>query len=480
MMTIVGEYGLMGVMTVRSSTRLIVRRRACRLLLTLALVVGVGCRSTDLLSVPPPPNLVGAGSLGDTTGAEAMRAGAIGEFASALSGFPGAVQWTAMLSDEVRIGYNYSRPDVGIDARSLTITGDGHTPFDGAYTTIQAARLFSLQAAAALERRQSSTAAAEIGEVFALAAYSEILLGEAVCSGNPLSDLSPSGAPTYGVPLSTDSVFGRALAHFDSATAHGGSDATVASLIAVGRGRALLDLGRFAEAGAVVTGVAPTFHYGTGPQVNTVRNFYQAWAGINHRFFTVGDHKGVNGLDFVSARDPRMVTILQTTTAMGLPAYYPAKFPPSTTTNDSIPLADGVEAQLIGAEAALGAGNIAGWLGALNQLRANFVALRGPYPADTSYHQLGPLADPGSDSARVSLTFRERAFWLYGTAHRLGDLRRLIRQYGRDQSTVFPSGPYDNGSGTVFYSTYGSSVTFPIGAIEAGNPNFHGCSSTQA
>ena len=29
------------------------------------------------------------------------------------------------------------------------------------------------------------------------------------------------------------------------------------------------------------------------------------------------------------------------------------------------------------------------------------------------------------------MLFRERAFWMYLTGHRLGDMRRLIRQYGR-------------------------------------------------
>ncbi len=80
----------------------------------------------------------------------------------------------------------------------------------------------------------------------------------------------------------------------------------------------------------------------------------------------------------------------------------------------------------------------------------------------------------------MSLTFRERAFWLYGTGHRLGDLRRLIRQYGRDQSTVFPTGTYDNGSAVALFPSYGTSVNFPIGAIESSNLNFHGCSDTQA
>ncbi len=469
----------MGATTAHAPPQSIVRWPTAGLLLTLGIVVGTGCRATDLLSVPTPPNLVSAGALGDTTGAEALRAGAIGELASALGGFPGAIQWTAMLSDELRIGYNYSRPDIGIDARSLAIAGDGHTAFDGAYTNIQATRLFALQAAAALERQQSSSASAEIGEMFAVAAYGEILLGEAVCSGDPLSELGPSGTAIYGMPLPTDSVFARALAHLDSAAAHGGSDATVGSLVAVGRGRALLDRGQAAAAGAAVAGVPATFVYETLLS-NTLRNFYQAWGGINHQFFTVADSKGGIGVNFVSAHDPRVPTTALATTFYGLPAYYPTKFPWTVGINDSIPLADGVEAQLIAAEAALGAGDVNGWLTTLNHLRASFVTLRGPYPADTSYHQLGPLSDPGSDSARLSLTFRERAFWLYGTAHRLGDLRRLVRQYGRDQRLVFPTGPYDNGTGTTFYTTYGSSVSFPIGAIESSNPNFHGCSSTQA
>jgi hypothetical protein len=74
--------------------------------------------------------------------------------------------------------------------------------------------------------------------------------------------------------------------------------------------------------------------------------------------------------------------------------------------------------------------------------------------------------------------FRERAFWLWGTVHRLGDLRRLIRRYGRTADAVFPSGPYDNGTAKALYPSYGTAVNFPIGAIEQSNPNFHGCSAS--
>lgn len=410
-----------------------------------------------------------------------MRAGAIGDFTASLHTYAGILEWVGILSDEIRMENNAARGDIAVDARSMAISSNGHTSFDGAYAAMQAARVLSLQAVNALERHPTAHAPAEIGELFALAAFSEIILGEAVCSGVPLSELSPTNVVVYGDALPTDSVFGRALRHFDSAAVHAGADPTVGSLVAVGRGRAFLDQGRFTEAGAAVSSVSPTFVYGTQLLTAVAQSFYSDWGGgPDFPSWTVGDRKGQNGLDFVSAHDPRVVTINQGTTYVGLPAYYPAKFPRNSAANDSVPLADGVEAQLVAAEAALNGGNAAGWLGILNQLRANFVALRGPYPTDTSYHQLGPLSDPGSDSGRVSLMFRERAFWLYGTLHRLGDLRRLVRQYGRDQSVVFPAGPYDNGSATALFSSYGPSVNFPIGAVETGNPKFHGCSSTTA
>ena len=82
---------------------------------------------------------------------------------------------------------------------------------------------------------------------------------------------------------------------------------------------------------------------------------------------------------------------------------------------------------------------------------------------------LDTLADPGTDSGRVSLTFRERAYWLYVTGHRQGDLRRLIRQYHRDPNHVYPTGAYQD------VGSYGTDVTAPIPSSEYANPLFHGC-----
>jgi hypothetical protein len=97
----------------------------------------------------------------------------------------------------------------------------------------------------------------------------------------------------------------------------------------------------------------------------------------------------------------------------------------------------------------------------------------------TSYVGLPPLTDPALGTipagktafdVRIDLVFQERAFWLYLTGHRQGDLRRLVRLYGRSQNTVYPTGPYYGGLGS-----YGSDVNLTIPSGEQVNPLFHGC-----
>jgi hypothetical protein len=72
---------------------------------------------------------------------------------------------------------------------------------------------------------------------------------------------------------------------------------------------------------------------------------------------------------------------------------------------------------------------------------------------------------------RVAFHFRERALWMYATGHRLGDLRRLVRQYGLPESAVFPTGAYYRPQ----YPTFGTDVNFPVPFAETNNPNYSGC-----
>jgi hypothetical protein len=91
---------------------------------------------------------------------------------------------------------------------------------------------------------------------------------------------------------------------------------------------------------------------------------------------------------------------------------------------------------------------------------------------------LAPLQDPGAspgDTARVRLLFTERAYWLFLTGHRQGDLRRMIRNYGFRSTAIYPFGPYP-----VFGIQYVNDVNFPVPQEERANPLFHGCFSRGA
>jgi starch-binding outer membrane protein, SusD/RagB family len=132
----------------------------------------------------------------------------------------------------------------------------------------------------------------------------------------------------------------------------------------------------------------------------------------------------------------------------------------------NIDVADGIEAKLIIAEAALQSGAYATEKANLDSARGQF----GP-PVFGTVGAIPIDSVSGADGNNPTLTFfRERAMDLFLTAHRLSDLRRLVRQYGFTQAQVFPTGvdPVTGGN-------YGSDVTFPGSSDEANNPLYHGC-----
>jgi len=138
-------------------------------------------------------------------------------------------------------------------------------------------------------------------------------------------------------------------------------------------------------------------------------------------------------------------------------------------------LADGVEARLIELEARLRgdtqADRQAVYEG-LNSLRAAFSTLGFAVVigVPTTMTALD-AAVPTTQAAAVDLFFEERAMWLWLTGHRLGDLRRLIRQYGRGAETVFPTGALR----APYAGNHGTDVNFIIPAAERNNPKFGGC-----
>ncbi len=455
-----------------------------------------GCRPSDVLSVPPPAGVTPSSAYQNQTGAEGLFTVGKAEVFQGLVGdvFNGGVlPWSGLLGDELTWAYfSFGASEANIDAR-VTVGGKGFSESgDQPMQNLLHGRLTLMSAIPELERYEPPSGRSKIGEAFALVGYSELMAGEDYCAGTPLDGLAAVQGVQYGGPLTTDSLLGAATVDFDSAASYAGSDAVVAALAAVGLGRARLDRGQFAAAAAAVSGVPTSFVYSTGLGMSatgglSTLNLY-AYQTVTYGcgLVNVGDRKGGNGLEYVSARDPRLV--LSTTVAETCDGayagsvdsvwYYPVKFG-----NPSIyvPLATGVEARLIEAEALLQANQVSTWAADLTALRADTTDTHVMF--DTSQVPIKTDSTIGaSAAAQVDFMFRERAFWLFGTGTRLGDMRRLIRQYGRNQSTVFPTGPYPNGNNPILPSpipNYGTDVNLtlptPAGGFSTPNPNYKGC-----
>jgi hypothetical protein len=465
------------------------------LVVAVAAVVN-GCRPSDVLSVPAPAGVFASGSLKSQAGAESAFNGAKVQLFSALDAGAGdgLLQWSELLTDEFTAVVSPEPGAVNIDARITRASGNFGELGDTPWTFLLQARSSLLLALPFLAQYEPASGKSKVGEAYALMGYAELFLAESYCAGTPLDQVVSGGGVQYEIPLTTDSLLQVALLHFDSATAESHGSDTVAGLASVGAARALVDLGQYAAAASAVHTIPTAFVYNVEMEPTVTGgsragpNYYQYAAAYSFlRVFNVSDREGGNGLDFVSAHDARLQFDTSRTTNDGTTWYFPLKFEVDPA---DIPLASGIEARLIEAEAALKAGQTSTWLGDLNALRNGGCTVSGTdttcslgtgqVPAQTV--GLPSLADPGTDSGRVSLMFRERAFWLFGTGTRLGDMRRLIRQYGRDQSTVFPTGPYANGENPALPAplpNYGTDVSLTLPTPQSGtaisNPHYKGC-----
>jgi starch-binding outer membrane protein, SusD/RagB family len=326
----------------------------------------------------------------------------------------------------------------------------------------------------------------QIGELYMSLAFLEMQLGEDLCNGTPLG-LARNGVVDYSdpsyKPLTNQEVFAKALTHADSAVSLSAGDSTSAVLIRnaalVTKARILVDMGQWAQAAALVPSstVPSTFQYVQGFSVATTDNGNWSFNNSQGRY-TVGDSTDIvngakntikNALPFVSAADPRVPTRAGT-------SFTPNVKPFDTSTplflqqiwvgrSDPIPVVSGIDARLIEAEAKLQAKDIAGMMTILNALRAAPPAIGSFKPT-----AMAALAAPATQVDATTLFFREKAFWTFGRGQRLGDLRRLIRQYGRTQADVFPTGNFHKGG-----VQYLNDVNLPVTDTDKTNPQFKGC-----
>jgi hypothetical protein len=454
-------------------------------LAAVALALGAGACKTDKILSVPHPDIIEPKDIRSAAGAEALRVGTLRQVNLATGGedqvdpsqafLDPMFMLSGLLADEFRSGDTFVERNE-IDQRAIR---NQNANLDAGYRFLHRARVNAQITIEAITKYNPSAPPWQVAQMYWLQGYTETLLAEYFCSGVPVSTADLTGAVQLSDPLTTEQMLERAGGHFDQALTTLGPNtnddtdaARVRNLSRVGKGRALIDLKRYSEAAAAVAPVPTSFEFDVEFNQTTVYNAF--WSlNNNQRRYTVAAGEGGVGLDFATAMDPRLpvcrggdaaclaagvsgTRIFDTQFASVIPFYVQLKYPAR---DIPLPLADGKEARLIEAEAQLNSGG--DWLGTLNALRAMVTGL-------------APLSDPGTQTGRVDLLFRERAFWLFGTGHRLGDMRRLVRQYGRPVSAVFPTGEYPKGG------QYGPDVNFPVSQSEENNPKFHACLNRDA
>lgn len=346
----------------------------------------------------------------------------------------------------------------------------------GAYSNWHEVRIRSKQASELLLRYTDQAEYPLVGNAYALQGYSILMLAKNFCSGIPLTDVLFEGDLLYTRGFSTEELLRTSIALFDTAYMYGKDSLPVATLARVGKGEALLDLGEFIAAEEVMRDISIEATY---------KLDFSATQGIN-RFWTIPTNsvyslsqvvsaEGENGIvwiaDTARHQDPRVRVTRNVDSTMYLNPLKFLKFPTGAV-NTSVTLADGVHARLIAAEAQLSVSSLNGdplWLRTLNEARASLIGVGG-------VRLLPDTVDPGNQESRVNLLFRERAFWLYLTGQRLGDLRRLVREYDKSPFEVYPVGFYDRDANALGYKAYGSAWVFrPPNAERGLNPYYEGC-----
>lgn len=461
-----------------------------------AAAVFVGCDAKTALLEAVDPDIIDPSSVESAAGAVAVRNGALARLRSATADDESTWLFGGLLVDEWATSSTFVQNDE-TDQRQTKL--DNGT-VQGELRALYRVRTSANQAVALLNKYRPNPVS-DVAEMYFARGFAELQLASDFCNGIPLTEAAGDEI-TYGKPLTVKEVFAVAVASFDSAiTIASGTDAASVAInraARIGKARALLGIGldKAADAAAAVAGIPTTFRYDVTASLTGGNNILWSQPAGSNRYTVSdslqGNNRSIlvkNAIPFLSAKDPRV------------PAHYKIASNGRDTVKSqdgntyviqvdslwgqtsAVAVVHGLDARLIEAEAALKAGNAGSMMSILNALRAAPLQITAPSPTATGTHPgwttpvMAALTDPGTQDGRVKLLFREMAFWQFGRGHRLGDLRRLIRDYGRaaDGSDTFPIGTHYKGG------TFGPDLNLPVTSDEqVGNPSFSGCIDRKA
>jgi starch-binding outer membrane protein, SusD/RagB family len=433
----------------------------------------------DELLSPQQPGVIDPSAVANLTAADALYTGALGRWKNSMNGNGNNTEsiwnWEALFTDEVRSADTFSQRN-DADQRNLQTNDGVLTPI---YQNAQQARGRARDAIVGLLAFDTTpTGKQHTGEMYLQMGYIEMELSQAFCNGIPFGE-TVGGVPQYTAPLTDADGSKLAGVHLDSALVYlTGTDAgtqNIRNAVLVAKARTQVDLGDFAGAAATVASVPTSFQYNFDYSQTTFDNEW--WImGASVKRYNPGDSIDVagpilNAIPFARLNDPR-VSVTDTKT----------KAEDNTTNfllvnnwgrDDPIPLASGIDARLIEAEAKLQAKDIAGMMTILNALRTSPQVI-GAFKIAA----MTALPTPADQTSATDLFFREKALWQFQRGFRMDDLRRLVRQYGRTQDKVFPTGNFTRNG--VPSGQFGTQVAFPVPDNEKSNPNFTGCIDQKA
>lgn len=401
----------------------------------ITLLSATGC---DSFFEVETPNVIEASSVDPVADGTLFSRSA---FTSMAQSYPAMIVYTAWFTAEAWVGDTFpTRNEYGrrlIDDRNGTHSGEVWFPLVRAIA--QAEQVQSKLAGAAGQELNVARAAFASG-------FGMNLMAEAFCTGTFAVDGEP------GPELQPNQIFEAAVVRFDRAIAEGskatGAEATgLVNAARVGRGRALLGLGRGADAAGAVASVPANFVF-NAPYVDDPGNRGRLGNGV-YSFSAGGSREAlVVPPSYRAFNDPRITFADAGRFAQDgtLRMWTQTKY---GSWSSSIPMASGLEAQYIAVE---GRKNAAEMLTFVNERRA--AGNQAPLDGGSVDELLAELMAQSS-----------RDFWLQ--SKRMGDWRRN----GAKVPGIIPQGDnyYKPSVGTVSNDT-----CFPMPEGErTSNPNIN-------
>jgi len=443
------------------------------------------CNVKQELLAPEQPGVISPSAVNSATAADAVYVGALNRLKLSMNGGGGNTEalwnWEALFTDELRSADTFSQRN-DADQRN---TQSNDTVLLPIYNAVQQARGRARDAInALLSFDKTATGVTHTGEMYFAMGYEEEQLAEAFCNGISLGE-TVDGVPQYTAQLTGTDVSKVAIARFDTAltkylTATDPATVAVKNAVLIAKARAQVNAGDFNGAAATAAAVPPGFQYNFDYSQTTSDNEW--WVmGFSVKRYDPGDSISFantpiqNAIPFAELNDPRVKVVdLKTKAEDNISPYFDIQ---NWGRDDATPALHYVDAQLIVAESKLQAGDIAGMMTILNALRTS-----GQTIGTFKIAPMAALATPADKTSATKLFFREKALWQFERGWRMGDLRRMVRQYGFTQDQVYPTGQFIRN--TTPSGNYGTEVAFPIPdaglGSEISNPNFHGCLDTKA